>query len=155
MRFKRCLPTLALIVTVASILTPAAWAGGKYRVLYNFYGNYGVGGPNGGPPLAAPVLDASGNLDGPAGGGVGNSVYCDGPCGVVFKMRRGANGKWSESVALNSSTYFNFAASSSVLAFDGRGNLYGILGGDGAGPNWEWDGVRRLHDGKLYAFGLK
>jgi uncharacterized repeat protein (TIGR03803 family) len=118
-------------VAVAIIVVPIACAGSKYSVLYNF-----AASRNGGPPLAAPVLDPSGNLYGPAGGGVGSSNLCNGPCGVVFKMARSANGKWRESVALNFSTYFNFAPPGSGLSFDSQGNLYGILGGFGAGPNW-------------------
>ena len=136
MSFKPFVPTLALALAMAILLTPAAWADGKYQVLYNFYGSYGGGGPNGGPPLAVPVLDASGNLYGPAGGGIGVSNLCSGPCGGVFKMTRNVNGKWSESVALNFSTYFDLAAPGSLLAFDSQGNLYGILGGNGAGPSW-------------------
>lgn len=136
MRLRR-LFLFSLLSLFVFILAPSAQAGGKYRVLYNFYGNYGVGGPNGGPPLATPVLDASGNLYGPAGGCTGNSSQCDGPCGVVFKMTRRANGKWSESVALNFSTYFNEGVPDSPLVFDSRGNLYGsnTLANDPA-DNW-------------------
>jgi uncharacterized repeat protein (TIGR03803 family) len=133
MRFRRFV--LALVIGFAVLLTPAISAGSTYRVLYNFYGNYGLGGPNGGPPLAAPVLDTRGNLYGTAGGGVGNSSHCSGPCGVVFKMTRGANGKWTESVALNFSTYFDLGSPNSPVAFDNRGNLYGSIRG-GIGINW-------------------
>lgn len=108
---------------------------GKYRILYSFYGNYGVGGPNGGPPLSAPVLDSSGNLYGPAGGGIGNSIYCSGPCGVVYKLTR-ARG-WSESVAINFSSWFNDGVPNSPMAFDGRGNLYGDLRLN-IGRNWTY-----------------
>jgi hypothetical protein len=133
MRFGRFVP--ALPVAFALLLTSAPSAGSKYKVLYNFYGNYGVGGPNGGPPLAAPVLDASGNLYGTAGGGIGNSLHCDGPCGVIFKMTRTANGGWHEGVALNFSTFFDLGTPASPVAFDNRGNLYGSIRG-GIGSNW-------------------
>jgi uncharacterized repeat protein (TIGR03803 family) len=127
MRIKRFVTALTVTVITAVITVPVALASSKYRVLYNFYGNGGVGGPNGGPPFAAPVLDASGNLYGPAGGGTGNSVYCNGPCGVIFKMTRGPNGKWKESVALNVSTFYNGGWPDSPLVFDSCGNLYGSL----------------------------
>src|ERR1700722_12795800 len=100
---------------------------GTYSVLYDFDGSFGVGGPNGGPPLAAPTLAANGDLYGPAGGGIGNSVDCTGPCGVIFKLVRSANGQWNESVVLNFSTYFDLAVPNSPLAFDAHGNLYGSL----------------------------
>src|ERR1700729_2731176 len=124
MSFPRFLPKLVLVLTVA-LLPPVMWAGSKYRIIYNFDGNYGGGGPNGGPPLAVPVLDASGNLYGPAGGGTGNSSQCDGPCGVVYKLISGSNGKWKESVALNVSTFYNGGWPDSPLVFDRHGNLYG------------------------------
>jgi hypothetical protein len=125
----------AMAVGFSMLLTTAGSASSTYRVLYSFYGKYGVGGPNGGPPLAAPVLDPNGNLYGPAGGGTGNSVRCSGPCGVVYKMTRRADGNWSESVALNFSTYFDLAAPESPVTFDDQGNLYGTSGG-GIGHNW-------------------
>jgi hypothetical protein len=106
---------------------PAVAADGKYRIIYSFDGAYGVGGPNGGPPLAAPVLDAAGNLYGPAGGGTGNYIDCNGPCGVIFKMSQ-SGGKWKESVALNISSWFHQAWPDSALAFDQKGNMYGGIG---------------------------
>jgi hypothetical protein len=133
MKSRPFLPILlALILAIALFSTQAAWAGSKYQVIYDFYGS----GSNGGPPIAAPVLDAGGNLCGPAAGGVGNWDLCSGPCGVVYQLTRGARGKWTESVVFNVSTYFNLAPLAGILAFDRQGNLYGILGGDGAGSNW-------------------
>jgi len=120
MRLQRRALTLLLILTASTVLSPVAWAGDKYKVLYNFRA-----GSKGGPPIAAPTLDPNGDLYGPAAGGTGNSVYCSGPCGVVFKMTRGADGKWKETVALNFSTYFNDGVPDSSLIFDGQGNLYG------------------------------
>lgn len=130
-------PLVVLTVALATFLAPSARAGNKYKVLYNFYGNNGVGGPNGGPPIATPVLDAGGNLYGPAAGGIGNSSQCDGPCGVVYKMTRGADGEWSESVALNFSTYFNLGVPCSPLVFDHHGNLYGSITLAGE-PSYNW-----------------
>jgi hypothetical protein len=125
MKMKHLACALAAAVLVlprATLADPAT-----YSVLYDFDGSFGVGGPNGGPPLAAPTLAANGDLYGPAGGGIGNSVDCSGPCGVIFKLSHGGNGRWSESVALNFSTYFDLAVPNSPVAFDGRGNLYGSL----------------------------
>ena len=132
MRFQQFVSALAFLFCV--LATPAV-AANEYTILYSFYGNYGVGGPNGGPPIAAPVLDKDGNLYGTAGGGVGNSELCVGPCGVVYKVTHDAKGTWTESVALNFSSYFNLAAPYSPVAFDNQGNLYGSLGG-GIGRNW-------------------
>jgi uncharacterized repeat protein (TIGR03803 family) len=124
-----------LAIAVLLLLKPAVAEAATYRILYDFDGSYGVGGPNGGPPLAAPVLAPNGDLYGPAGGGIGNSDRCNGPCGVVFRLTRGAGGAWHESVALNVSTYFDLAPPNSPLTFDARGNLYGSLQG-GIGRNW-------------------
>ena len=107
------------------LLAPAATAGTQYKILYSFDGGYGVGGPKGGPPTAAPILDAHGNVYGPAGGGNGNS--CEGPCGVIYKVAPDAKGKWHETVALNFGSHSHHGWPDSNLSFDGHGNLYGSL----------------------------
>ncbi|HXM62083.1 MAG TPA: choice-of-anchor tandem repeat GloVer-containing protein [Terriglobales bacterium] len=120
MRFTQLVGTLAFAIAI--IVIPMAWADSEYSVLYNF-----ADSRNGGPPLATPALDANGNLYGPAAGGTGNSNYCNGPCGVIYGMTRGGDGKWTESVALNVSTYYNGGWPDSPLVFDRFGSLYGSL----------------------------
>ena len=91
MRFKR--PTLAVIIAIGLFLTPAVSATSKYEVIYIFPGGSHGSGPN---LFDALAIDAKGNLYGAAAGGTGTG--CDGPCGVVFEMTPGANGKWRENV---------------------------------------------------------
>jgi len=91
MRFKR--PTLAVIIAIGLFLTPVVSATSKYEVIYNFPGGSHGSGPN---LFDALAIDAKGNLYGAAAGGTGTG--CDGPCGVVFEMTPGANGKWRENV---------------------------------------------------------
>jgi uncharacterized repeat protein (TIGR03803 family) len=166
MMLKRFAPTSALTVAVAILLTPTAWAGSKYKVLYNF-----AGGSNGGGPLlfGALTMDANGNLYGPAAGGTGTG--CNGSCGVVFEMSSGSNGKWSESVLFNFSGYYVDGEPGTPLAFDSQGNLYGAVQGGPPGSNLyqltpgtgEWDfnmiqgqgtkvGVTPDAAGNLYGF---
>ena len=115
---------LGVAVSLSLIVAPTAYAGNKYKVLYNFTG----GGDGGGPNLfAALAIDRNGNLYGGAAGGTGTG--CDGPCGVVFEMARGANDKWRESVLFNFNGYYMDGEPVSSLALDSQGNLYGGAAG--------------------------
>jgi uncharacterized repeat protein (TIGR03803 family) len=129
MNFNRIVyvSTLAVAMTIAFV--PEASAASKYRVLYNFYGQNGFPGPKGGLPLlfAALAIDEKGNLYGTAAGGTGNN--CFGPCGVIFEMTRGANGKWGESVAFNFTNPSTQGIPYTALTADGQGNLYGGASG--------------------------
>jgi hypothetical protein len=118
----------ALAIAVSALATPSTAVAATYRVLYNFEGKYGIGGPNGGPPAATPVLDAHGNLFGPAGGGVGTSYHCSGPCGVVYELTRDARGSWTESVVVNISSFFDDGSLEGPVAIDAQGNLFGSIG---------------------------
>lgn len=100
-------------------------------VLYSF-----SGGSDGGIPIAGLVFDAAGNLYGTTSAG-GNSTYCAGGCGVIFRLRRAANGTWKEKVL------HTFCAGTGCLGggvpngltIDAKGNLYcttnqlGLYGG--------------------------
>src|SRR6202521_5773127 len=121
---------LAATVAISIIVAPSAVAASQYKVLYNFYGHNGFAAPEGGNPLlfAALAIDGSGNLYGPAAGGTGTK--CFGPCGVIFEMTPKANGKWSESVAVNFDDPNTEGSPYTALALDSQGNLYGgALGG--------------------------
>jgi hypothetical protein len=98
---------------------------GNFKVLYNFTG----GSDGSGPALfAALAMSRTGNLFGAAAGGTGSG--CNGPCGVVFEMTPGANGKWNESVLFDFSGYYVDGEPVSSLALDSKGNLYGAaIGG--------------------------
>ena len=121
---KRFVVVLAFVLTAAISLSPlaapTAWAGSRYRVLYNFAGGSHGSGPN---LFAALAIDAKGDLYGGAAGGSGTG--CDGPCGVVYEMTPGPNGKWSESVLFNFSGYYMDGEPVTSLALDSQGNLYG------------------------------
>ena len=96
---------------------------GAYSVLYSF-----TGGNDGGVPLAALILDSSGNLYGTAS--LGGNLTCTGSssCGVVFAIDS----------ANKYTVLYSFAGGAqgfspeSSLVRDGAGNLYGstYYGGD-------------------------
>jgi uncharacterized repeat protein (TIGR03803 family) len=102
-----------------TVFKVARGAGGKwsYRTIHDFNLRDGYS------PNAGLIRDAAGNLYGAAGGGPGKGgIYG----GVVFKLARGANGRWSETVLYTfgqgdmSKGYDPVA-----VTFDRVGNLYG------------------------------
>jgi uncharacterized repeat protein (TIGR03803 family) len=78
-------------------------------------------------PLAGVIFDAEGNLYGTTSAeGAGTTSNS----GTVFKLTRGPNGAWAETVLHN----FNFNAGDAAspltaMIFDNNGNLYGTAGG--------------------------
>lgn len=126
MRSHRRLPPWVSQLAILSIflmLMPAAWAGSKYKVLYEFKGgNDGIG------PQGNLVLDGSGNLYGTTTEGGGTSA-CNGQykgCGIVFELVPRSSGYWKENVLYS----FTNGSSGGVglngnLVFDTVGNLYG------------------------------
>jgi uncharacterized repeat protein (TIGR03803 family) len=88
------------------------------KILYAFPGHIGGPGLQGRNPSSTLVFDSKGELFGTADGGNAN-----GCCGVVFVLRPGSGGHWTESVYRF--TTKNGAASSGTLVFDASGNLYG------------------------------
>jgi uncharacterized repeat protein (TIGR03803 family) len=125
MRWKSYLRPTAILI-IALLVMPCAWAGPRYKVLYNFQG-----GRDGLWPSAALVADAAGNLYGvTAAGGLRGGE--GGGCGTVFELRRGKTG-WVHKVL------YRFPASATDgcrplanLVFDATGGLYGTTywGGD-------------------------
>ena len=85
-------------------------------VLYSF-----KGGADGASPISSLAADAAGNLYGTTSDG--GAAACG--CGVIFKMTRGATGKWTESVA------YRFPGSPSPgfayngMVGDAAGSFYG------------------------------
>lgn len=85
-------------------------------------------GADGAGPLAALVLDRSGNIYGTTS--AGGSSYCRnaafGGCGVIFKLTQGVRGDWDEQVLY----FFKGGKDGSFpigkLAFDVWGNIYGV-----------------------------
>jgi len=94
-------------------------------VLYTF-----TGGSDGAGPLTKLVMDAAGNLYGTTFAGGLRSTYCGDGCGVVFTLRHGSDGKWTQKVlhAFCSVQQCVDGASPTGLTFDAAGNLYCTTG---------------------------
>ncbi|MGB9031720.1 MAG: choice-of-anchor tandem repeat GloVer-containing protein [Acidobacteriaceae bacterium] len=73
-------------------LSPQPKGEWKETTLYNFCQDKGCLDGAGGLQI---LLDGAGNLYGISGGGLGP---CNGGCGMVFKLSRGTNGKWTHRV---------------------------------------------------------
>jgi uncharacterized repeat protein (TIGR03803 family) len=110
-------------------------------ILYSF-----TGGRDGAGPLAALIMDNSGNLYGTASFGGGGTANCSNGCGTIFKLTPATNGNYTES------TLYSFAGGSggggpaASLIMDAAGNLYGttfsgnginVTGGADAGNVFE------------------
>ncbi len=103
-------------------LKPATGGGWMEKVLHNFTV------ANGFYPVAAPILDAAGNLYGTTiwGGGLGVTYCGQGGCGTVWELSPKAGGGWTETLLHR----FDPNGSDGVfpyggLIFDASGNLYG------------------------------
>jgi hypothetical protein len=99
-------------------------SGWKMNVLYNF-----TGGSDGANPSGGLAFDAEGNLYGTTGAG-GDLNLCqlepwNEGCGVVFKLSRGSNGAWTESVLYTFTGQQDGYGPEGGLTFDGQGNVYG------------------------------
>jgi len=122
-------------------LTPAT--GGKWTetLLFEFH-DLVNNPPDGASPMAGVVLDPSGNSYGTTLGGGGLA----GGGGVVFKLTRGSNGKFKESVihrfSLSKSGFQDGMMPVGGLIVDSAGNLFGttFLGGGHNEPLCQIDG---------------
>ena len=102
--------------------SPGGWT---ESVLYSF-----TSGADGGQPYGGVTLDEAGNVYGTAVvGGTGGACVEDG-CGVVWKLTRSGS-SWHQSV-IHNFTGADGQGPGGPVAFDGRGNLYGMtpIGGD-------------------------
>lgn len=109
-----------LALLAYALLSPAAWAGAKYKVLHNF------GGGKDGQVPSGPLLLAGGHgsVYGITGGGPGNYGY-----GTVFELTPGPRGRWEESM-IHTFTAGNDGALPWGSLTSGSGDLYGTLLGD-------------------------
>lgn len=101
-------------------------------VLYSF-----KGGADGASPISSLVADAAGNLYGTTS--EGGAAACG--CGVIFKMSRGATGKWTETVAYRFPGTPNPGFAYNGMVSDSAGNFYGATVHGGSG-----------NDGAIYKF---
>jgi len=130
-------------------LTPDSGGGWKETVLYRF------AGPDGKYPHGGLVLDKAGNLYGTTS----NGGRYDG--GIVFKLTRGSDGSWKESILHHFGQGTDGANPFAGLIWDAAGNLYGTAqGGGGHGCKSSCGTVFKLTPGAgghwqettLYAF---
>jgi hypothetical protein len=113
---------LTVVIAAAIFLSPAAWAGSKYKVLHNF------GSGNDGAFPSGPLLFCGeSNLCGDTGGG-GTYGY-----GRVFELIRRSNGTWDESAVHDFADKGDGADPVGDLVSDSAGDLYGTLAGAGPG----------------------
>jgi len=117
------------------------------QILYNF-----TGGSDGDLPVGGVSIDANGNLYGTTRSG-GGSQYCGGSgCGVVYELKRGRQGTYTQSVLhtftgipQNYTCYTVYDGQDSYrspVTLDSAGNLYGTTVGGGMaceqpGSVWE------------------
>jgi len=100
--------------------------GWKEHVLLNFR-------PSGGYfPYAGPIVDQAGNvygttLQGGGGGGCGPTG-----CGTVYKLSKGKDGRWTETIPYNFPYYpKNGGGPAAPVTLDKAGNIYGTTSGGG------------------------
>lgn len=104
-------------------------ARGKKKILYSFNS-----GSDGQFPAAGVSIDNSGNLFGTTFGG-GSSTNCQGGCGTVFKLTKGAKGTFTESVVYSFAGGTDGQFPAAGMIFDGSGNLHGTTSGGGTSCN--------------------
>src|SRR5580698_2303746 len=116
-----------LTVVIALTTAPGSWA------LKSVKEHQFQGVPDGSEPASGLVSDGAGNFYGTTDGGGLSSCGFSAPfCGTVFKVARGQDGSWKESVIYRFQGGSDGAAPSGALLFDAEGNLYGttVTGGN-------------------------
>ncbi len=95
--------------------------GGKWtKTILHFFS-----GKDGAYPLGGLTLDSAGNLYGTTWQGGKYQSCPQNGCGVVFKLTRGRQGQWTETV-LHAFNGGDGSQPNGTLTFDASGNLYGI-----------------------------
>jgi uncharacterized repeat protein (TIGR03803 family) len=120
---------LLVMIALALVVAPSAWAQNHYETLHRFKPGNGGYDPRGGL-----IFDAAGNLYGAT---LYGGVACDGYCGVVFRLTPQTDGTWKEDVLYSfGSQSGDGQGPAGSLIFDANGNLYGTTyygGTSGAG----------------------
>ncbi len=106
---------LLLVILVALVLAPGAWAQSKYKTLHKF-----KGGKDGIYPTGRLIIDAAGDIYGTTVSGGDNGL------GSVFELIPNQDGSWAEKV-LHHFTGGKDGASPDAggVTLDQTGNLYG------------------------------
>lgn len=115
--FLHRLAALPAVLAIGLALCNAAWAGGKYRVLYSF-----KGGTDGGGVFAGVAFDTKGNLYGTTTGG---GAHGD---GTAFELMPRSSAKWNKKILYSFCALprcADGALPQSTPVFDTAGNLYG------------------------------
>ena len=103
----------------------SAW---KEHVLHSFRDSQS----DGYRPYAGPVVDQAGNVYGTTAQGGGGAGCEPTGCGSVYRLSKGKNGQWAETILYNFPDYpKNGGGPSAGLVFDQAGNLYGTATGGG------------------------
>ena len=110
------LATVTIPLVVISMLTPGAWACGKYRVIHRFTGDKGGDGMY---PRTGLLFDAAGNL-------YGTTPYGGTWLGTAFRLAPNADGSWTENTLHNFEDNGDGINPISNLISDTAGNLYGV-----------------------------
>jgi uncharacterized repeat protein (TIGR03803 family) len=112
---------LAIAVTLLALPATTSWAASNEQAIHVFHGNDGA------TPFARLIFDAAGNLYGTTF--EGGDFLSD---GVVFKLARGGDGKWAETVLHRFYGSPDGSRPPGGLIFDAAGNLYGTTSDGGA-----------------------
>jgi uncharacterized repeat protein (TIGR03803 family) len=120
---ENLMKTTALCLALILLFTAGAWAGTE-KVLYAFCSQQNCA--DGAYPYAGVISDNEHNLYGTTAQGGDNFA------GLVYELKHTKSG-WKESVLYKFSGGADGAAPTGQLLFDGKGNLYGIANGGGAG----------------------
>jgi uncharacterized repeat protein (TIGR03803 family) len=104
-------------------------SGGWKEIVLHGFNNNGKDGFL--PGWGALNMDASGNLYGTTGFG-GTNICYDYSCGTVFKLTKGANGRWTETILYDFKGGSSGYSPNAGVVMDKVGNLYGTTdyGGD-------------------------
>lgn len=115
--------------------------GWREHVLLNFRPSAGYF------PYAGPVVDQAGNVYGTTLQGGGGAGCGSTGCGTVYKLSKGKDGQWAETILYNFPHYpKNGGGPAAPVMLDRAGNLYGTTSG-GGDPNCSCGVVFKLTPG--------